>query len=143
MTRLILTAIKKRWLLLTLFLLLGFFGFYSWKELSIEAYPDISDVSAQVITQVPGLAAEEMEQQITIPIERVLNATPGLKVMRSKSTFGLSIVTLVFDDNRESYWARQRVSERLNTLDLPYNAKPGLDPLTTPIGEVYRYILEG
>ncbi|MBN9383937.1 MAG: efflux RND transporter permease subunit [Chitinophagaceae bacterium] len=142
MTRLILTAIKKRWLLLTLFSLLGLFGYYSWKSLSLEAYPDIADVSAQVITQVPGLAAEEMEQQITIPIERVLNATPGLKVMRSKSTFGLSIVTLVFDDDRESYWARQRVSERLNTLVLPYNAKPGLDPLTTPIGEVYRYILE-
>jgi cobalt-zinc-cadmium resistance protein CzcA len=142
MTRLILTAIKKRWLLLTLFFLLGIFGYYAWKQLSIEAYPDIADVSAQVITQVPGLAAEEMEQQITIPIERVLNATPGLKVMRSKSTFGLSIVTLVFDDNRESYWARQRVSERLNMLNLPYNAKPGLDPLTTPIGEVYRYIIE-
>jgi len=142
MTTLILTAIKKRWLLLIFFILIAGFGYYCWQQLSIEAYPDIADVSAQVITQVPGLAAEEMEQQITIPVERALNATPGMKVMRSKSTFGLSIVTLVFEDKRDNYWARQRVTERLGSLNLPYNAKPGLDPLTSPIGEVYRYILE-
>ncbi|MFD1817237.1 cobalt-zinc-cadmium resistance protein CzcA [Pseudarcicella hirudinis] len=142
MKKLIFTAVNKRWLFIALFLLLAVFGYYSWKQLSIEAYPDIADVTSQVVTQVPGLAAEEIEQQITIPIERALNGIPGMHVMRSKSTFGLSIITLVFEDGVEDYWARQRITERLNDVDLPYNAEPGLDPLTSPIGEIYRYIVE-
>jgi cobalt-zinc-cadmium resistance protein CzcA len=128
--------------MLALFLLLGFFGYYSWTRLSIEAYPDIADVTSQVVTQVPGLAAEEVEQQITIPLERSLNGLPGMHVMRSKSTFGLSIITMVFDDGIDDYWARQRIQERLTDVELPYGAQPGLDPLTSPIGEVYRYIIE-
>lgn len=142
MKQLILTAIQKRWLFVALFILLGIFGYYSWKQLSVEAYPDIADVTSQVVTQVPGLAAEEMEQQITIPVERALNGMPGLHVMRSKSTFGLSIITIVFEDGIDDYWARQRITERMNDVTLPYNAKPGLDPLTSPIGEIYRYIIE-
>lgn len=142
MYNLILSTIQKRWLLAALFSLLAIFGYLSWKQLSIEAYPDIADVTSQVITQVPGLAAEEMEQQITIPIERALNGLPGMHVMRSKSTFGLSIVTVVFNDGVEDYWSRQRIQERLLELELPYGAIPGLDPLTSPIGEVYRYIIE-
>lgn len=142
MKKIISAAIKKRWLFVALFILLAFFGYYSWRQLSIEAYPDIADVTSQVVTQVPGLAAEEVEQQITIPIERELNGLPGMHVMRSKSTFGLSVITIVFEDGVDDYWARQRVTERLNNVDLPYNAKPGLDPLTSPIGEIYRYIIE-
>lgn len=142
MKNLILTAINKRWLFLALFILLAIFGYYSWKQLSIEAYPDIADVTSQVVTQVPGLAAEEVEQQITIPIERALNGMPGMYVMRSKSTFGLSVITVVFEDGVEDYWARQRIQERLNDVELPYEAVPGLDPLTSPIGEIYRYIIE-
>ena len=142
MKQLLTISIQKRWLMLALFLLLGFFGYYSWTRLSIEAYPDIADVSSQVVTQVPGLAAEEVEQQITIPLERSLNGLPGMHVMRSKSTFGLSIITMVFDDGVDDYWARQRIQERLTDVELPYGAQPGLDPLTSPIGEVYRYIIE-
>lgn len=142
MKKLLTISIQKRWLMLALFLLLGFFGYYSWTRLSIEAYPDIADVTSQVVTQVPGLAAEEVEQQITIPLERSLNGLPGMHVMRSKSTFGLSIITIVFDDGIDDYWARQRIQERLTDVDLPYGAQPGLDPLTSPIGEVYRYIIE-
>ncbi len=142
MKKLLTLSIQKRWLMLALFLLLGFFGYYSWTRLSIEAYPDIADVTSQVVTQVPGLAAEEVEQQITIPLERSLNGLPGMHVMRSKSTFGLSIITIVFDDGIDDYWARQRIQERLTDVELPYNAQPGLDPLTSPIGEVYRYIIE-
>ncbi|UKB80505.1 efflux RND transporter permease subunit [Chryseobacterium sp. MEBOG07] len=142
MKKLLTISIQKRWLMLALFLLLGFFGYYSWTRLSIEAYPDIADVTSQVVTQVPGLAAEEVEQQITIPLERSLNGLPGMHVMRSKSTFGLSIITMVFDDGIDDYWARQRIQERLTDVDLPYGAQPGLDPLTSPIGEVYRYIIE-
>jgi heavy metal efflux system protein len=142
MKELIFTAIKKRWLFMALFVLLALFGYYSWNQLSIEAYPDIADVTSQVVTQVTGLAAEEVEQQITIPIERSLNGMPGMHVMRSKSTFGLSMITIVFNDGIEDYWARQRIQERLNDLNLPYGAQPGLDPLTSPIGEIYRYIIE-
>ncbi|CDN73456.1 efflux RND transporter permease subunit [Elizabethkingia anophelis] len=142
MKQLLTLSIQKRWLMLALFLLLGFFGYYSWTKLSVEAYPDIADVTSQVVTQVPGLAAEEVEQQITIPLERSLNGLPGMHVMRSKSTFGLSIITMVFEDGVDDYWARQRIQERLSEVNLPYGAQPGLDPLTSPIGEVYRYIIE-
>ena len=138
----ILTAIRKRWMMASLFFLICLLGFYSWRQLSIEAYPDIADVTVQVITQVPGLAAEEVEQQITIPIERELNGLPGVHVMRSKNTFGLSTIVLVFEDKVEDYWARQRVQERLNTIPLPYGAVPGLNVLTSPTGEIYRYIIE-
>jgi cobalt-zinc-cadmium resistance protein CzcA len=141
MEKVVLTAIKRRWLMMALFALLAMMGYASWEQLSIEAYPDIADVTSQVVTQVPGLAAEEVEQQITIPIERALNGLPGMHVMRSRSTFGLSMVTLVFEDGVEDYWSRQRIEERLAQLNLPKGAIPGLDPLSSPIGEIYRYII--
>ena len=125
-----------------LFLFLAVVGYYSWTKLAIDAYPDIADTTVQVVTQVPGLAAEEIEQQISIPIERAMNGMPGLNVMRSKNTFGLSTVVLVFDDGIEDYWARQRVQERLVDVELPYDAVPGLNPLTSPTGEIFRYVLE-
>lgn len=136
------TTINKRWLMATLFVLLAVFGYYSWTKLSIEAYPEIGDVTSQVVVQVPGLAAEEVEQQITIPIERAITGMPGLHVMRSKSTFGLSMVTIVFDDGVDDYFARTRILERLDEVELPYGSIPELDPLTSPTGEIYRYILE-
>lgn len=135
-------TLAKRWLILALFILLALFGYYSWTQLSIEAYPDIGDVTSQVVTQVPGLAAEEVEQQITIPIERAVNGLPGMHVMRSKSTFGLSMVTIVFEDGTDDYFARTRIQERLSDLALPYGASPGLDPLTSPTGEIFRYVIE-
>ena len=127
--------------MVALFILLGFFGYYSWKQLAIDAYPDIADVTVQVITQVPGLAAEEVEQQIAIPIERALNGMPGLVTMRSRNTFGISSILLVFEDGVDDYWARQRVQERLTDVELPFGASPGLNPLTSPTGEIYRYII--
>lgn len=142
MHKLVYSSVQKRWVMVALFSLLAFFGYYSWQQLSIEAYPDIADVTSQVVTQVPGLAAEEVEQQITIPVERALNGLPGTHVMRSKSTFGLSMITIVFQDGVDDYWARMRIQERLAEVQLPYNAMPGLDPLTSPIGEIYRYIIE-
>lgn len=142
MNKLIYSSVQKRWVMVTLFTLMAFFGYYSWQQLSVEAYPDIADVTSQVVTQVPGLAAEEVEQQITIPVERALNGLPGTHVMRSKSTFGLSMITIVFEDGVDDYWARMRIQERLSEVELPYSAIPGLDPLTSPIGEIYRYIIE-
>ncbi len=142
MRGIILLAIQKRWMMVAVFFLICMLGFYSWNQLSVEAYPDIADVTVQVITQVPGLAAEEIEQQITIPIERELNGLPGVHVMRSKNAFGLSTIVLVFEDKIEDYWARQRVQERLTLVQLPYGAVPGLNVLTSATGEIYRYIIE-
>lgn len=136
------SALHRRWLVLVVFLLLGAFGYLSWQELAIEAYPDIADTTAQVVTQYPGHAAEEVEEQVTAPIERELNGTPGLFVMRSRSTFGLSLITLVFQDGIDDYFARQRIRERLEEVELPPGADTSLDPLTSPIGEIYRYTLE-
>ncbi|HYM30581.1 MAG TPA: CusA/CzcA family heavy metal efflux RND transporter [Candidatus Cybelea sp.] len=135
-------ALRKRLVVAMISIVVAAYGYYSWTQLAIEAYPDIADVTSQVVTQAPGLAAEEVEQQVTVPLERELNGTPGLVVMRSKSTFGLSLITLVFRDGAEDYWSRQRILERIQNVSLPPGLAPGLDPLTSPIGEIYRYTLE-
>ena len=139
--RLVAFALHKRLVVAMICFFAAIYGYYSWTQLALEAYPDIADVTSQVITQAPGLAAEEVEQQITIPLERELNGTPGLFVMRSKSTFGLSLIVLVFRDGSEDYWSRQRILERIQNVTLPSGITPGLDPLTSPIGEIYRYTL--
>lgn len=129
-------------LMISIFALLCLVGVIAWNGLAIDAYPDISDTTVQVVTQVPGLAAEEIEQQITIPVERAVNGLPGLNTMRSKNAFGLSTVVLVFDDGVDDYWARQRVTERLVGIELPFDATPELNPLTSPTGEIFRYVVE-
>src|ERR1700691_5952611 len=118
------------------------YGYYSWTQLAVEAYPDVADTESQVITTAPGLAAEEVEQQVTIPLERELNGTPGLTMMRSRSTFGLSLITMQFRDDIEDYWSRQRIEERIANATLPPNLTPGLDPLSSPTGQILYYILE-
>jgi len=142
MERLFRIFIHRRLLIATCFVLISAIGIYSWSRLPIDAYPDIADVTVQVVTQVPGLAAEEIEQQITIPLERELNGLPGLVTMRSKNLFSISAILLVFRDGTEDYWARQRVQERINGIELPFGAIPELNPLTSPTGEVCRYIIE-
>src|SRR5260370_638075 len=111
--RLVAFALHKRLVVAMICIFAAIYGYYSWTQLALEAYPDIADVTSQVITQAPGLAAEEVEQQITIPLERELNGTPGLFVMRSKSTFGLSLIVLVFRDASEDYWSRRRILESI------------------------------
>ncbi len=132
---------KRRGVMLLVFALLLVYGWYCWTKIPLEAYPDIAPVTSQVITQVNGLAAAEVEQQITIPLERALLATPGVTVIRSRSTFGLSLITVVFREGTDNYWSRERLLEKIAQVSLPYNASPGLDPLTSPIGEIYRYTL--
>src|SRR5882762_2915719 len=140
--RFVALCLRRRKLVWLVTIFTAIFGYVSWTKLDIEAYPDIADVTSQVITQYPGHAAEEVEEQVTIPLERELNGVPGLQVMRSHSTFGLSLITMVFQDGVDDYWARQRIQERIAGVDLPPGANPGLDPLTSPIGEIYRYTLE-
>jgi len=118
------------------------YGAYAWSQLAIDAYPLLGPVAVQVTTQVPGLAAEEIEQQITIPLERALNLTPGLTSMRSISTFALSQINLLFRDGAEDYWERQRVTDIIGGVTLPPGAEPSLDAVTSPEGEIYRYTLE-
>ena len=142
MERLFRLFIHRRLLVATCFVLVAAVGVYSWFQLPIDAYPDIADVTVQVVTQVPGLAAEEIEQQITIPLERELNGVPGLQTMRSKNLFSISAILLVFKDGTDDYWARQRVQERINGIELPFGAVPELNPLTSPTGEICRYIVE-
>lgn len=133
---------KRRGIMLLVFGLILVYGCYCWSKIPLEAYPDIAPVTSQVITQVNGLAAAEVEQQITIPLERALLATAGVSVIRSRSTFGLSLITVVFQEGTDNYWSRERLLEKIGQVSLPYNATPGLDPLTSPIGEIYRYTLQ-
>ena len=140
--RLIGLCLRRRVVVWILFLVIAVYGVISFEQMPLEAYPDIADTQAQIVTKVPGLAAEDVEQQITIPIERAIANTPGLAVMRSESTFALSLVSVVFTEGTEDYWARLRLREQLSGLSLPYSAQPGLDPLSSPTGEIYRYTLE-
>jgi cobalt-zinc-cadmium resistance protein CzcA len=135
-------ALRKRLVVAMICVFVAIYGYYSWTQLTVEAYPDIADTSSQVVTQAPGLAAEEIEQRITIPLERELNGTPGLLFMRSKSTFGLSLITLVFRDGIENYWSRQRITERIQNVTLPPGITAGLDPVTSPTGQIYYYTIE-
>src|SRR5579863_7325497 len=135
-------CLHRRVAVIVVAVLLSVFGIYAWETLSVEAYPELGDVAAQVTTQIPGLAAEEVEQLVTIPLERQINGTPGLLLMRSSSTFGLSLITVLFRDGYEDYWARQRLLERVAQATLPPGAAPSLDPVAGPGGEIYRYTLE-
>lgn len=130
---------------LYLAIVLGLFGYGAWVAMNseVEAFPDVTNVQVQVITQFPGKASEEVERQVTIPLEMVTNGLPGLLNRRSISMFGLSVITLTFDDNVLSKDARLNVSMRLSDIDLPKGAEPALSPDSTPVGEIYRYVMEG
>src|SRR5439155_13689309 len=118
-------------------------GIWSFTQLKLEAYPDISDPGVVVITVYPGFAAEEDEKQVTVPIERALNNTPNVIGRRSRTIFGLSIVELTFTDTTNDYFARQVVLEKLRDAELPEGVTPTLGPLIGGISEFYRYVLAG
>ncbi|APR77548.1 Cobalt-zinc-cadmium resistance protein CzcA [Minicystis rosea] len=123
--------------------LIACWGWYAYSGLTVEAFPDPTDTQVQLITLFPGQPTEEVERRVSVPLERALNGAPGLMRLRSIALFGLSFVTLTFDDQTDVYRARQQVSERLADAELPEGVKPQLGPLATPIGEVYRYTLDG
>ena len=119
-------------------------GVYSLTKLPIDAVPDITDNQVMVITITPTLAAQEVEQLVTFPVEQTMVSIPGIKEMRSFSRFGLSIVTIVFEENVDLYWARQQVQERLTLAakDIPEGiGKPEMGPVTTGLGEIYQYVI--
>ena len=134
-------ALDKRLMILAAALLLFIWGVISFHNLPIEAYPDVANNYVQVITQWPGRAAEEVEQQVTIPLEIVMNGLPHLEHLRSTSLFGLSSVMLIFDDESENDWNRQKVLERLSQVSLPQNLQPQMGTDWSPVGQIYWYTL--
>jgi len=118
-------------------------GVQAFRGLPVEAFPDPTDTQVTVITLFSGQPAEEVERQIGLPLERALNGTPGLARLRNLSLFGLSNVTLTFEDGIDALFARAQVLERLRSAELPEGIVPELGPLATPIGEIYRYTLTG
>lgn len=139
--RMIEAAMRQAWLVIGLALFVVGFGCYAFQRQPIDAYPDISSQMVQVITMFPGRAAEEVERQVTVPIEIAMRNVPKVGVIRSRTIFGLSVVQLVFLEGTESYWARQRVQEKLASLTLPTGASAELGPLATAYGEIFRYEL--
>jgi heavy metal efflux system protein len=134
-------ALNNRFMVLAVGLLLLVWGAISFHNLPVEAYPDVANNYVQVITQWPGRAAEEVEQQVTIPIEVQMNGLPHLEHLRSASLFGLSSVMLIFDDNSENDWNRQKVGERMSQLTLPNNLQPQMGADWSPVGQIFWYTL--
>src|SRR3989442_2132195 len=136
-------ALHQRFLSMLLGVVLVAVGVWAFNQLSIEPYPDISDTQVVVITTYPGPAAEEIEKQVSVPIERALNSVPNVIARRSRTIVGLSVVELTFEYGTNGYFARQVVLEKLRNADLPDGVTPTLGPMSTPIGEVFKYTLEG
>jgi cobalt-zinc-cadmium resistance protein CzcA len=135
-------CLQQRLLIIGAAVLLVVIGAISVERLPVQAFPDVQNVFVQVVTQYPGQAPEEVEKLISLPIEKEMNGLPHLINMRSVSIFGLSVVTLTFDDEAEDYFSRQQVLERLRAVSLPNEVSPVMGPLSTGVGEIYRYRIE-
>src|SRR5450432_1642862 len=135
-------ALRNRILVLSVAVVLFVWGIISFHNLPIEAYPDVADTYAQVITQWPGHAAEEVEQQVTVPLEVTLNGVAHMTHLRSTSLAGLSIITIIYDDDTTTFNARQEVLDRLQLATLPPGVNPGLGPDYSPTGQIMFYTLQ-
>jgi cobalt-zinc-cadmium resistance protein CzcA len=122
-------ALRHRWLVIILALVASGAGVWSYIHEKVDAYPDISAQVVEVITTFPGYAPEEVERQVTIPIELAMGNVPRVTVIRSRTIFGLSLVQLEFEEDVEGYWARQRVLEKLAALSLPRGRRPRSAPM--------------
>jgi heavy metal efflux system protein len=140
--RIVSSSLNQRFLVILLSLVLVAAGVRAITRLPIDAYPDLSPPMVEVITQWPGRAAEEVERLITVPVEREMNGLPQLATVRSISLYGLSVVTLTFADGTDNYFARQQVYNRFSGLNLPAGVTPDMEPLTSPSGLIYRYVLQ-
>src|ERR1700692_358093 len=135
-------ALNNRFFIVIVTLLLLIWGAISFHKLPVEAYPDVSNTYVQVITQWPGRAAEEVEQQVTTPLEIAMNGIPHLEHLRSVSIFGLSSLMLIFDDESANDWNRQKVLERLSQVSLPNGLQPQIGSDYSPGGRIYWYTLK-
>jgi len=142
--KLIAFALRQRLLIMVGVALLVGFGIYAFRKLPIDAFPDVTNVQVQIITETPGRSPMEVEKFITYPIEVQMTGLPRMQELRSLSKFGLSLVTVVFEDNVDIYFARQLILERLIEAKekLPEGVEPAMGPITTGLGEIYQYTLE-
>src|SRR5581483_3543 len=140
--RIVQFALRQRFLVLMATLLIVIAGAWSFRQMPVDAYPDLSPPMVELITQWPGHAAEEVERLVTLPLEVEMNGVAHLEVMRSISLYGLSDVRLTFDESTDNYFARQLVFERLPEVELPDGVEASMAPLFSPSGLVYRYVLE-
>ncbi len=139
LSHLIETSVHRRVATIFITAVIAAVGVRSYLRTPIEAFPDVTNPQVTVITQLPGAAPEEVERQITVPLERALNGTPGATTMRSESLFGLSLITLTFNDSADAFHSRLLVSQRLSGADLPEGVTPDLAPEATPLGEIYQF----
>jgi cobalt-zinc-cadmium resistance protein CzcA len=140
--RIVQSALQQRFLVLMLALFIAIGGTFSFQRMPVDAYPDLSPPMVEVITQWPGHAAEEVERLVTLPTEVEMNGVPKMEIQRSISLYGLSDVILTFDEDTDDYFARQVVFQRLSEVTYPAGVAPGLAPLSSPSGLVYRYVLQ-
>ena len=134
-------SLRNRLLVLAVAALLFVWGIISFRSLPVEAYPDVANNYVQVITQWPGISAEQVEQQVTIPLENAMNGLPHLQHLRSTTLFGLSSVMLIFDDDSEDDWNRVKVLERLSQVTLPQGVQPQMGADFSPVGQIYFFTL--
>ncbi|UJR78752.1 efflux RND transporter permease subunit [Sandaracinus amylolyticus] len=134
-------CVERRIAALVVTALIAAYGVHAYLRTPIEAFPDVTNLQINVIAQLPGLAPEEIERQLTVPLERVLNGVPGAISMRSESLFGLSLIFITFDDDADVFRSRMLVSERISSADVPEDAEVKLAPDATPLGEVLQYRL--
>src|SRR5215469_6375531 len=134
-------ALNNRYLVLALAIVLFAWGAISFHQLPVEAYPDVANNYVDIITQWPGIAAEQIEQQVTIPLEIGMNGIPGIVHLRSFSLFGLSYLDIVFDDDTDNAWNRERVLERLSQVTLPAGVSPQMGTDWSPVGQIYFFTL--
>lgn len=137
-------AIKQRLVVCVLAVVLFFFGLRAATKLSVDAFPDVTNVQVQIATEATGRSPEEVERFVTVPVEMAMTGLPGLEEMRSLNKAGLSLITLVFTDATDVYFARQLVMERLIEVAgrMPEGVTPVLGPVSTGLGEVYQYTLD-
>ena len=142
--RIIRFAIEHRWLVLLAVLGMAARGVFRYQKLPIDAVPDITNVQVQVNTEAPGYSPLEAEQRVTFPIETVMAGLPGLQQTRSLSRYGLSQVTVIFQDGTDVYFARQLVNERIQSArdSLPQGVTPAIGPISTGLGEIYQWTVE-
>lgn len=137
-------SVEKRWLVLAITLLITGYGLYNLTQLNVDAVPDITNVQVQINSEAPGFSPLETEQRITYIVENAMMGLPKLDYTRSLSRYGLSQVTVIFQDGTDIYWARQQISERLQTVrnELPANIEPTLGPIASGLGEIFTYVVQ-